>query len=63
MQIVRNVNFMCFFVNIQINKAVVGSGCGDTPKYMGEGVASCGLWGKSGGLNSGQHGPNRYLSG
>ena len=26
-------------VEIMINKAVVGSGCGDMPKYVGEGVA------------------------
>ena len=26
-------------VVVKINKAVVGSGCGDAPKYMGEGVA------------------------
>ena len=47
MQIVRNVDFMCLFVNLQINKAVVGSGWRDMPKYVGEGVASCGPWGKS----------------
>ena len=45
---------MCFIVNIQINKAVVGSGHRDVPNYMEEGVALCGLWGKSGG-------PNRHL--
>ena len=28
-------------VEIMINKAVVGSGCGDMPKYAGEGVALC----------------------
>ena len=54
---------MCSFVNFQINKVVVGSGYGDTPKYMGEGVASCGPQGESGGLNGGQHGPNGYLNG
>ena len=36
MQIVRNVDFMCPFVNFQINKAVVGSGHGDAPKYVGK---------------------------
>ena len=58
MRIVRNVDFMCSFVNFQINKAVVGSGHGDVTKYMEEGVASCGLHSKSSGPNSGQHGPN-----
>ena len=28
-------------VEIMINKAVVGSSCGDVPKYAGEGVALC----------------------
>ena len=28
---------------------VVGSGCGDVPKYVGEGVASCGTPGTLGG--------------
>ena len=63
MQIVRNVDFMCSFVNFQVNKVVVGSGCRDAPKYVGEGVALCGPCGESGGLNSGQCGPNGYLSG
>ena len=58
MQIVRNVNFMCSFVNFQINKVVVGSGCRDAPKYVGEGVALGGPHGESGRLNGGQHGPN-----
>ena len=31
-----------------INKVVVASGHGDAPKYVGEGVALCGLLGKSG---------------
>ena len=30
----------------------VGSGCGDVPKYVGEGVASCGPPGESGGSRS-----------
>ena len=55
-QIVRNVDFMCSFVNFQINRAVVGSGNEDAPKYVGEGVALHGLQSKSGG-------PNRYLNG
>ena len=29
------------------NKVVVGSGQGDRPKYMGEGVASYGQWGEA----------------
>ena len=29
------------------NKAVVGSGRGDMPKYVGEGVALCGPWGEA----------------
>ena len=36
---------------VWVNKAVVGSGCGDAPKYVGEGVASCGLLGESSGPN------------
>ena len=28
-------------VNTYVNKVVVGSGCRDVPKYVGEGVASC----------------------
>ena len=55
MRIVRNVDFMCSFLNFQINKAVVGSGQGDMPKYVGEGVALCGLQGELGR-------PNRYLN-
>ena len=35
-------------VEIMINKAVVGSGHGDAPKYMGEGVALCGTPGTLG---------------
>ena len=45
-QIARNVDFMCSFVNFQINKAVVGSGHRDVPKYVGEGVAACSPWSK-----------------
>ena len=37
-------------VIVKINKAVVGSGCGDTPKYVGEGVALCGAPGALGAL-------------
>ena len=33
----------------QVNKVVVGSGHRDAPKYVGEGVALCGLLGESGG--------------
>ena len=29
------------------NKVVVGSGCGDVPEYVGEGVASCGQRGEA----------------
>ena len=54
-QTVKNVNIMCSFVNFQINKAVVGSGCGDMPKYIGKGVVLCGLQGES-------SGPHRYLN-
>ena len=35
-------------VEIMINKAVVGSGHGDAPKYTGEGVALCGTPGAPG---------------
>ena len=49
--------------NVQINKAVVSSGCGHVPKYVGEGVASCGLQVEFGGPNGAQHGPNTYLNG
>ena len=48
--------------NFQINKAVVGSGHGDVPKYVGDGVASCDPWVESGGPNSGWHGPTTYLN-
>ena len=34
-----------------VNKAIVGSGCRDAPKYVGEGVASHGLWGRPDGPN------------
>ena len=33
------LDFVTKLVEIMINKAVVGSGHGDAPKYMGEGVA------------------------
>ena len=36
-------------VDLKVNKAVVGSGHGDVPKYMGEGVASHVLLSMSGG--------------
>ena len=36
-------------VKMWINKVVVGSGCGDVPKYTGEGVASHGPPGNPGG--------------
>ena len=36
---------------VWVNKVVVGSGCGDVPKYMGEDVESRGLQGKSSRLN------------
>ena len=55
-ELLKNVNFMCSFVNFQINKVVVGSGHGDKPKYVGEVVALHDLWGESGV-------PNEYLNG
>ena len=35
-------------VVVKINKVVVGSSCGDVPKYVGEGVALCGTPGTLG---------------
>ena len=59
------LNNKCRFhvlVNFQINKAFVGSGCGDVPKYVGEGVALHGLSVESGRPNSGQRGAAIYLN-
>ena len=42
-----------FFVNFQINNVGIGSGHGDAPKYVGEGVALHSPQVESGGPNSG----------
>ena len=42
------LDFVTKLVEIMINKAVVGSGHGDAPKYVGKGVASHGTPGTLG---------------
>ena len=43
---INNLSLLC---KMWINKVVVGSSCGDVPKYMGEGVAAHGMPGTLGG--------------